>query len=205
MDQRTLARFMGKVTVRVNGCWHMPPTHKDGYAMFSIGRKYFQAHRVSYEHFVGPIPEGLVLDHRCHTDDPACRGGLGCLHRRCVNPKHLEPVTAEVNTLRGRGTSARNAAKQLCSRGHEFTPDNTYRDPRGGRECRTCRAAASKAWVEAHHPGLRHGTETHCPSNHPYEGDNLIITVTGGRACRECKRAGNREYMRNKRAAAKSA
>lgn len=95
MDQRTLARFMGKIVVRINGCWHMPPSHKDGYVMFSLAGKYHLAHRLSYEHFVGPIPGGLVLDHVCHTDDPSCPGGLPCLHRRCVNPAHLEPVTSD--------------------------------------------------------------------------------------------------------------
>lgn len=45
------------------------------------------AHRVSYRLFVGPIPEGLVLDHLCRV-------------RRCINPAHLEPVTTAENNRR---------------------------------------------------------------------------------------------------------
>lgn len=49
------------------------------------------AHRVYYERFKGPIPTGLELDHLCRN--PAC-----------VNPDHLEPVTAAQNVQRGRAT-----------------------------------------------------------------------------------------------------
>lgn len=46
------------------------------------------AHRLSYELFVGPIPDGYELDHLCRN-------------RGCVNPAHLEAVTHRVNVLRG--------------------------------------------------------------------------------------------------------
>jgi hypothetical protein len=59
-----------------------------------------RVHRVAYELFVGPIPEGLTLDHLCHSRDPDCPGGP-CVHRRCVNPAHLEPVTRSENVRRG--------------------------------------------------------------------------------------------------------
>lgn len=49
-----------------------------------------RAHRVAYELLVGPIPDGLVLDHLC-------------FNTRCVNPTHLEPVTQYENVMRGRG------------------------------------------------------------------------------------------------------
>lgn len=80
------------------------------------------AHRIAYELIVGPVPEGLQLDHLC---------GL----RNCVNPAHLEPVTPQENTLRARGDS--------CKRGHKYTPENTHlhlrRDrPGPTRVCRTC-------------------------------------------------------------------
>jgi hypothetical protein len=52
-----------------------------------------RAHRFAYELLVGPIPEGLVIDHLCRN-------------RRCVNPAHLEPVTAEENWRRGDAPSA---------------------------------------------------------------------------------------------------
>lgn len=206
MDERTVKRFERKLHVQDNGCWHLATrVRKDGYADITVAGRHQLGHRVSYEHYVGPIPMGLQLDHLCHTTDKECLGGVGCPHRRCVNPSHLEPVTQRENGLRGRGVAAVNAAKDSCVAGHEFSPQNTYLDPNGGRSCRTCRAHQSRKWVEVHNPGVRHGTETHCPQNHPYLGSNLIITKHGGRACRECKRIWNREYMRAKRARQRAA
>jgi hypothetical protein len=46
------------------------------------------AHRLSYEWLVGPVPEGMELDHLCRV-------------RHCVNPSHLEVVTHSVNVIRG--------------------------------------------------------------------------------------------------------
>ena len=52
-----------------------------------------QAHRVAYELVHGPIPPGLEPDHLCRV-------------RCCINPDHIEPVTRQLNTLRGlRGKS----------------------------------------------------------------------------------------------------
>ena len=104
---------------------------KDGYGQFGfrVGespKHHGQSHRVSYELLVGPVPAGLQLDHLCRV-------------RHCVNPAHLEPVTSAENTRRGL-----KATKTECVRGHQFTPDNTYRDPKSGtRKCRICRREAN--------------------------------------------------------------
>jgi hypothetical protein len=204
MDEGTLARFMSKIEIDLEtGCWPWIGTIGDeGYGIFSYERDNHLAHRMAWKHFIGPIPETTpTLDHLCHTRDLSCHGGTVCLHRRCVCPYgHLEPVTAEEN--------ARRAAQRRthCIRGHEYTSETTYYAPDGERGCRICMKAHSRAWVVAHHPGVRHGTETHCPKGHPYSGDNLIFnSVNGGRTCRECKRKDNRDRMRRKRAAAKAA
>lgn len=92
--------FLAKVEV-VGECWRWTGVVTPrGYGMFRDG-KMRSAHRWAYESFIGPIPNGLQLDHLCHTDDHSCLGGDECPHRRCVNPAHLEPVTARGNSLRG--------------------------------------------------------------------------------------------------------
>lgn len=100
------------------------------------------AHRVIYERVVGPLEQNMQLDHLCHTADLGCSGGTSCLHRACVNPAHLEPVTASQN--RQRGVQSRPGA---CPKGHPFTPENTGRKkpnahhPNGARYCRACAQA----------------------------------------------------------------
>ena len=98
-------------------------------------RHYKMAHRVAYEAAKGPIPRGLQLDHLCRV-------------RRCVNPAHLEVVTNRQNVLRGVGTTAQNARKKSCNRGHPLNGKNLYTHPRNGfRRCVTChRADARMRW-----------------------------------------------------------
>lgn len=110
-----------------------------GYGWLRVNGRSVPAHRVSYELFVGPVPEGLTLDHTCHNDDESCPGGDACLHRRCVNPAHLEPVTRGENVMRGRGFSRVNAAKTHCPKGHRYSATNTYTPPgTNHRKCRRC-------------------------------------------------------------------
>lgn len=90
------ARIVRSVIIdQTTDCWHWKyRTDRDGYGRIAFGGGVKEeAHRVSYEVFVGPIPVGMQLDHVCHTRDPRCPGGRACLHRRCVNFAHLAPVT----------------------------------------------------------------------------------------------------------------
>ena len=108
------------------------------------------AHRVAYEGFIGPIPAGLFLDHICHSNDKQCAGGGSCLHRSCVNPKHLEPVTPKENTSRGRTAeymSHRHDNTTHCTKGHSFDVGNTYVTPDGRRQCRICRRVSSREYM----------------------------------------------------------
>jgi hypothetical protein len=114
--------------VAVNsGCWEWQGwLNGDGYGTH---RKQ-PAHRFSYELHIGPIPDGLVIDHLCRNP-------------RCVNPEHLEAVTTRINTMRGVSPGAKAARTNRCKRGHEFTPENTYSRTlaTGGpsRQCLACR------------------------------------------------------------------
>jgi hypothetical protein len=111
------------------GCWEWVGGKNGacyGYGHIWIKDKWLKAHRVGYEMFVGPIPRGLELDHLCRN-------------RACVNPSHLEPVSRRTNNNRGRSQSALNSRKTHCARGHEFTQENTYYRPTGGRPGRHCR------------------------------------------------------------------
>jgi hypothetical protein len=115
------------------GCWTWTGSHNLGYGQIQAGaRSSARVHRVAYEMLVGPIPNGLSLDHLCRN-------------RSCVRPSHLEPVTNRVNVLRGAGLAAANAAKTHCIRGHEFTPENTYLT-RKGRDCRICHTQFCREW-----------------------------------------------------------
>lgn len=120
-------RFWPRVDKQDDGCWLWTATlDSDGYGSLWVQGTMVSTHRFAYELLVGPIPDGLTLDHLCRV-------------RRCVNPDHLEPVTHRENTLRGESFAAANAAKTRCPRGHPYDDENTYVDGDGGRHCRTCR------------------------------------------------------------------
>jgi hypothetical protein len=196
MDERTLTRFMSRISVQPNGCWHWTGRiNKAGYGLFTVAGKHERAHRFSYILFTGPIPDRLRLDHFCHTRDKECPGGP-CLHRRCINPAHLEPVTARVNNLRGRGLIARNAAKTHCPKGHPYDEVNTYYPPSGGRACRICRKLRAREFQVTKRRKGPKPPPAHCPQGHPYEGSNLAFTKTGARRCRECARERARKRSR---------
>ena len=117
-------RFWSKVRTGED-CWLWTAcTNQMGYGRFVIQRKWFVAHRLSYESVHGPIPDGLELDHLCRV-------------RRCVRPEHMEAVTHAENVRRGNG--GRKPATS-CPRGHRYEGANVYVRPDGrGRGCRTCR------------------------------------------------------------------
>lgn len=107
------------------GCWLWTGAlNADGYGAVGRDNKVLRVHRVTYELLVGPIPDGMQLDHLCRN-------------RACCNPKHLEPVTNKENWLRGQHHTAVMLRENKCGRGHEMTEENTYHR-RTGRMCRAC-------------------------------------------------------------------
>lgn len=140
-DEDRRRRFMSKFEETASGCWEWTAgIHKSGYGMFYGGRgQTTKAHRWGYMLFVGPIPEGLVLDHLCRNP-------------KCVNPDHLEPVTQGENSRRGElGLHMREKSAQIttCPQGHPYDETNTlWRAGRPGgarrRVCRTCKRERQK-------------------------------------------------------------
>lgn len=118
-------RFWQKVTRSGDDeCWTWTGAINSvhGYGRMGLGGRAQgngYAHRVSYELNVGPIPDGLTIDHLC-------------VNPRCVNPRHLEAVTQEENSRRAKRRWTH------CIRGHEFTDENTYWRAEGRRACRAC-------------------------------------------------------------------
>lgn len=121
-----IERFWERVE-RTDTCWLWTGAKgARGYGNFKpIGRRTVVVHRYAYEQFVGPIPEGLTIDHLCRV-------------RNCVNPAHLEAVTSRENILRGESVSAQAARRTHCPRGHAYDAENTYRTKLGHRSCRAC-------------------------------------------------------------------
>lgn len=126
-------RFWSKVD-RSEDCWVWTASVlPNGYGQFDHGL----AHRVSLSLIGTQIPDGYHVDHLCRN-------------RRCVNPDHLEPVPASINTRRGYGPpvavarmKAWSASRTHCRKGHPLTAANTYVTPsEGWRVCRTCKSAS---------------------------------------------------------------
>lgn len=114
------------VVDETRGCWlWQRALSHDGYAVCGTripGRSAY-AHVRTYEDLVGPVPEGLQLDHVCRI-------------RHCVNPAHLEPVTDSENKRRG----SQGVLKTHCKHGHPWVEANVYVQPSTGkRSCKICR------------------------------------------------------------------
>lgn len=133
-----MARISHKIDYEgPGGCWvYSGFILRNGYGQVYDGtRRNAFAHRAVFEAVVGPIPAGLQLDHICRN-------------RACVNPDHLEPVTAYENLLRADNAMTRNMARTHCRFGHPLSGDNIYRAPKKPswrRECALCHGSRHKA------------------------------------------------------------
>ena len=121
LAERVLARIE-----QISGqCWIWPGSQVgNGYGTASYRvdgiQKIALTHRVAYEALVGPIPDGLDLDHLCRV-------------RLCCNPEHLEPVTRTENSHRGK-----KYRPSHCVHGHEYNENNMIVRKTGHIYCRQC-------------------------------------------------------------------
>lgn len=132
----TVAKFWPKVR-KTETCWMWTGApNSDGYGHIGDRGRTVAAHRWVYETEVGPIPEGLEIDHLCRV-------------RLCVNPAHLEAVPKKVNCLRGESPTAINARKTHCPHGHPYDEENTLWTTDGHRQCITCRKEYQRKYRDA--------------------------------------------------------
>lgn len=105
---------------------------RGGYGQFRLGGRTRKAHQVALELAGVDIPLGYEPDHLCRV-------------HRCVRVGHLEPVTPQVNFLRGEHPTAVSVRTNMCTKGlHELTPENRVKRKRAIRECRLCNNEAQR-------------------------------------------------------------
>lgn len=132
-------RFFAKVEFSQEcWLWRASINPVSGYGNFQLGGKGGPsgAHHVAHVLLIGPVPEGLVLDHLCRV-------------RPCVNPWHVQPVTQRENVRRGASSALNKQRARLqvaCLRGHPLSGENLRITGAGTRECKACRREASRKW-----------------------------------------------------------
>lgn len=126
-----IERILERTELVRNGCAEWQGTLIRGtYGTIGDRGKRPLCHRVTYEHYKGPIPKGLLVDHMC-------------MNKKCVNPSHLRLVDSRTSNLENtNGMGAKNSKKTHCPKGHPYSKENTYRYFREygwTRECKICK------------------------------------------------------------------
>src|SRR6266498_2006407 len=125
-ERNTIAKIFARLIItELDWCHEWSGYISSGYGRVGFKRDYHYVHVIVYEHYFGPIPEGLELDHTCGN-------------KRCANVNHLELVTHKENCLRSDSPWAMNAQKTHCPLGHPYSGSNLMLRPNGGRRCRAC-------------------------------------------------------------------
>jgi hypothetical protein len=199
MKRDKIASFLTHVADADFGCcWNwIGSKTKAGYGQSTISRTGVRttAHRVSWELYIGPIPDSLMVLHEFDN-------------RSCVNPSHLFLGTQTDNmrdaAAKGRISSQVRPQNQPrgdnhhlrkrthCKNGHKFTEETTVFDTRGTRLCSICIAVWRKNRTKRPYVRKRerhyNQEKTHCIHGHEFTADNTYVRQsTGQRSCKLCR------------------
>lgn len=153
LDPRLPDRFWVRVQpCPMTGCWVWTgSTNPGGYGVTKTGkvnpngkRQATSVHLFAWRRTVGPVPNGLHLDHLCRL-------------RCCCNPAHLEPVTPRENNRRANSPTSRLAERTHCKNGHPFAGVNLFTNTDGTRGCRACDRTFALAHYHRKMAALRQG------------------------------------------------
>lgn len=174
-------RFMAKVSPEPNsGCWLWMGACAGEYGYIGLGGGRHQgirtAHRVAYELFKGPVPDGLHIDHLCRV---TC----------CVNPDHMEAVTQQENNRRQMEAYRQKGRPTHCRKGHEYATQNPVFRKDGSRACRLCARRVAERYKPQPKPRQSY-TKTHCINGHEFTVAN-VRWYKAKRVCRECHKSQN--------------
>jgi len=104
------ARLKNNSVVIENGCWEWVKHIKNGYGISGLNGKIEQAHRASWKVFVGEIPKGMQVNHKCHN-------------KKCINPDHLYIGTQKQNMQdmisAGRGANRKGSSSPMAKLNEE--------------------------------------------------------------------------------------
>lgn len=173
----TLERVSKKFEILSTGCWNWigsKTRSHNGYGQIKVKNRNMLAHRVTYVAFNGNVPSGLEIDHMCKN-------------RTCVNPKHLESVTASENVRRGSLVQD----KSPCRNGHKY-PVGVYTN------CVKCKEdrQTTRMGKELVRKAITVERRSWCKRGHKLDGLNLYITPNNRRQCKTCGRQRSIEYFK---------
>lgn len=174
-------RFLAKCD-RTGECWLWTGRTDRDYGTFALTpNQGVRAHRWAYEHWVGPIPHGMQIDHLCRV-------------RSCVNPLHLRTTTARENS------QYRSAQITHCPQGHPYDETNTLVSG-GRRHCRECGRVRAKQSARKYYgipdSVVENKAKTHCPAGHAYTEHG--VAYKGKRQCRPCATEAMRRFRAKQR------
>lgn len=138
----TLPEIHARCIRTEQGCllWRGYVNADTGYSMIGGGSKQETelGHRLVFSLAVRPLDDAEHVDHSCHNEDLICAGGKTCLHRRCLEPEHLEAIDQEENNRRAAeharrtpGSRWTNEQRGTCKNGlHPWIPENIGQNDR---------------------------------------------------------------------------